>query len=386
MGDRRDTEQIMLTDTVEKTQENEAVNVSIRGESGEVPTDYVAPAIKPTHKDQTADAFSPMLQGTGSNNLSRISTKTATPYVDDITGVATITDGEFKVFFENYNELAGGLRISTHKLLDACAIDLTAHSQYRGNGEVKTAVCIPIEEYMRLCDIPLTKPSKDKTRRRLQEDLETIYSISLEWKERSGKVIKDYAKMRIVTSQGIKRGSIFVNFSPEFAKYLTGAYIMQYPKALFKIDERNPNGYHLGRKLLLHHSIDNNQRIGTANLISVRALLDVCPDIPTYEEVMSGYRHVDRLIKAPFENALDTLDFITWEYSNSKGVPLTKKQLDSVTYADFIALYIRFTVKDFPDQTIRLETRAEEIKTKTKRKKSTVKKKNDKPIESNEMN
>ena len=306
--------------------------------------------------------FAAMLQGTGTNKLTQISTRSKTPEVDAITGVATITDGEYKVFIEKYNELAGGLRISTHKLLDACTIALTAQNNYRGHGSIDSAVSIPLEEYMKLCGTPLTKPSKDKTRRRVQEDLEALFSVSIEWREKSGKNVKDYSKMRIVTSQGIRNGNIFVRFSPEFAKYLTDAYIMQYPKALLKIDERNPSIYHLGRKLLLHHSIDNNQRKGTANIIGVHALLDVCPDLPSYDDVMRTGRQVDQRIKNPFENALNALNFITWEYSNSKGVPLTEAQLSSSTYTEFIGLFIKFTVKDFPDQTTRLKARKEEAK------------------------
>lgn len=325
--------------------------------------------------EQSQSKFSPMLQGTGSNKLSQIRTRSSPPTVDIITGTATITDGEYNVFFEKYNKLTAGLRISTHKLLDVCTIALTAGNHFRGDGNPETSVCIPLDTYMRLCGIPLTKPSKDKLRRRLQEDLEILYNISIEWSEKVGKNTKNYAKMRIVTSQGIKNGKIYVGFSPEFAKYLTGAYIMQYPKALLKIDERNPSSYYLGRKLLLHYSIDNNQRQGTANIISVRALLEICPDIPTYDEVVSGDRHVDRLIKTPFENALDALDFITWEYSNAKGVPLSDRQLASTTYADFINLYIKFTVEDFPDPTARLAARAEETKAKTAKKKTNKKKK-----------
>lgn len=296
-------------------------------------------------------SFVAMLQGMGSNKLSQINTRSSTPIIDAITGVATIASGDFKVFIEQYNTLTGGLRISTHKLLDACAIALTAQSHYRGTGELNTTIAIPLAEYMSMCGIPLTKPSKDKARRRVQEDLEALYSISIQWKERSGKNTKDYAKMRVIASQGIKRGTIYVGFSPEFADYLTHAYIMQYPTALLKVDERNPNSYHIGKKLLLHHSIDNNRRRKTANLISVKALLEACPNIPTYEEVMREDRHVDQQIVKPLENALNALPFITWEYANAKGVALTEEQLKSGSFADFIALYVHFTVTDMPDQT-----------------------------------
>ena len=311
---------------------------------------------------QERPPFSPMLQGAGSNRLSQLSTRASLPDVDMITGVATITDGDYKVFIEKYNELAGGLRISTHKLLDTCTIALTADNQYRGIGELKTTVSIPLKEYIRLLGKPTTKATADEVRKRVKEDLETLYSISIEWREKSGKKMKDYAKMRIVTSHGIKRGTIMLGFSPEFARYLTGAYIMQYPIALLKMDERNPSSYHLGRKLLLHHSIDNNHAKGTANLISIRSLMNVCRDIPSYQEVMRTDRAVDRRIKTPFETALNAIEFITWEYSNARGLPLTNDQLQLTSYADFESLYIKFEVKDFPKQTARLSSKGEEKK------------------------
>ena len=332
------------------------------------------PAVQPSKTNQPP--FSPMLQGPGSNKLSQITTRTTMPSVDDKTGIATITDGEHSVFIERYNELAGGLRISTHKLLDACTMALTSRNQYRGSGAIETSVIIPLKEYVSMLGKPTTKASIDETRKRVKEDLETLYSISIEWKERNGRNVKDYAKMRIVTMQGIRSGNIIVGFSPEFAKYLIGAYLMHYPKALLKIDERNPNSYHIGRKLLLHHSIDNNRKKGTANIISVRALLEECQDIPGYGEVVNGDRAIERRIKKPFIDALDDIEalgILTYHFSNSKNAPLSKKQLDSIKYADFISLYVYFTVKDFPDQTARQQANAEKIEKATAKKKASKK-------------
>lgn len=309
-----------------------------------------SPMAQPMPKVESEQSpFSPMLQGTGSNKLSQISTRSSSANIDAITGVATISSGDFKVFIEGYRNLAAGLRISSHKLLDACAIALTRQNDFRGEGELLTTVIIPLDEYVKMLGKPETKSTMDEVRKRVKEDLETLYSVSIEWREKSGKNVKDYAKMRIVSSHGIKRGNIHVGFSPEFAKYLTGSYIMQYPTALLKIDERNPSTYHLGRKLLLHFSMDNNRKKGTSNMIGVRALLSVCPDIPSYEEVMQSGRHTDRRIKSPFEEALNALEFIVWEYANQKGAPLSDAQLAELSFEDFANLYIRFTVKNFRD-------------------------------------
>lgn len=326
-----------------------------RLEKAPLPISAAIPALQPKPVEAERQ-FSPMLQGTGTNKLAQISTRTTLPDVDAITGRATITDGNFKVFIEKYNDLENGLKVSTHKLLDMCTIALTKQNNYGTTGEINTSVCIPLDEYMRLCGIPDTKPSKDKARRKIKADLETLYSVSLEWQERSGKQTKDYVKMRVITSQGIKRGNILVGFSPEMAQYLTRAYIMQYPMELLRVDERNPSSYHIGRKLLLHNSITNNQKKGTANIIGVKALLSVCPDIPTYEQVMSTSRHLTNKIIVPFEKALDALEnLIAWEYCNTKGAALKETQLKDMEYSTFIELYIKFNVLGATGGTLRIE-------------------------------
>lgn len=341
----------------------------------------VAPSIRPAdaaeHKPFTA-----MLNGTATNQLTNISTRSNPPIVDAITGNATIEQGTLKVFIDSYNELTGGLRTSTHKLLDACTIALTQQNNYRGKDrEINPIVTIPLERFMKLCGIPLTKPSKDKTRRKVKEDLETLYHISMEWTETSGRKTKDFAKMRVCDRIALVRGNIIFSFSADMAKYLTNSYIMQYPVELLKVDERNPNSYHIGKKLLLHNSIDNNRRKGTANILSVKSLLEVCPDIPTYEQVLATGRQLDQRIRTPFETALNSLSsFISWEYCNSKGVPLTEEQLLATDYSTFIKLFIKVDVLGAPDQTARLEARAEEAKARAdKKKRTSSKKKENKP-------
>ena len=341
----------------------------------------VAPSITPAGTAEPKH-FTAMLNGTATNQLTNISTHSNPPIVDAITGNATIKQGALKVFIDSYNELTGGLRTSTHKLLDACTIALTQQNNYRGKDDkLNPLVTIPLERFMELCGIPLTKPSKDKTRRKVKEDLETLYHISMEWTEASGRNTKDFAKMRVCDRIALIRGNIIFSFSLDMAKYLTNAYLMQYPMELLKVDERNPNSYHIGKKLLLHNSIDNNKRKGTANILSVKSLLEVCPDMPTYEQVLATGRQLDQRIKAPFETALNSLSsFLNWEYCNPKGVPLTEDQLQSTDYATFEKLLIKFAVIGVPDQTARLEARAEEAKARSDKKKRTTSKKTaDKP-------
>lgn len=320
--------------------------------------------------------YNPMFQGPGTNRLVSISSRRDQARVDPITGQAVITKGDLTVFIDQWSSQAGsGLRVSTFKLLDICALVLTSINKHKAGEGARTQVAVSLDDYMRICGVPATKPSKDKARRKVKEDLEVLFNISLEWSEPLGGSTADYAKMRVITSQGIKNGQILVNFSPEMAAYLSGAYIMQYPMGVLKIDERNPAAYHFGRKLALHHSMDQNQARGTANIISVKALLASAPDIPSHAEVAEDDRHFDRRIRGPFNKAMEALeDMISWEFCNSKGLKLTEEQLADFSYAVFKDCYIKFTIKGAPDQAPRLlakaRQRAEQEKKRGPRKKT----------------
>lgn len=351
-----------------------AVNKTYKKDELQPTRPRIQPSILPSDTPELKP-FTAMLNGSATNQLMSLNSSFIAPVIDHITGEATIENGTLKLSIAGYNELTSGFRVSTCKLFDACTIALTQANPYRGrDSELKPTVSIPLERYMELCGIPNTKTSKDKMRRKVKEDLDTLYHVSMEWTETSGKKQRDFAKMRICDKVGIMQGNITLSFSPDMARYLTNAYYMQFPYELLKVDERNANIYPLGRKLMLQNSMDNNRNRGTANIISVNSLLAVCPTIPTYEQVMSTDRAVDRRIKERLETALNALPFIHWEYSNSKGAPLTEEQLTATDYKTFSDLYVYFEVIDAPDQTARLERKAEKIKAQKKKRTPSKKK------------
>lgn len=321
----------------------------------------ILPAVKPKETEEEQSNYGAMAQGPITNIFAQITTRSLEPVINTITGRGSITRGSLTVFFEAYKDFRRNLRVSTHKLLDVCVLELTRQNDYKGTKPLNPVVNINIDDYMRKCDIPLTKPSRDKTRRIIAEDLETLYNASLDWTEREGnKKGKNFAQMRIIVAQMLSRGTVTVSFSQHLAKYLIHeAFIMQYPLALLKVDNRNEAAYMLGYKLALHHSIDNNNVKGTADIISVKALLEACQVIPSEEKVKEEGRHYDRLIIKPFEKALDSLEEVRflshWEYCNSKHEPLTETQLESMDYEMFSQCYICFDISNAPDQTPRLE-------------------------------
>ena len=345
-----------------------------------------------------AEAFLPMVQGAATNRFRATATKNI---VIDRNGNAMIEEEGFKAFFKDYAKLKGGLSVGAKKMLDAGALALTAQNHFRAKQgqHINTAVAIALEEYGRLRGFDITPrqtstPEEEEAekkrltnvmheiRKRANAELALLYSLSLSWTE-PGKKQADYTDVRILQSKGIRGGYINMRFSEDIANYLTHAYIMQYPTALQAIDERNPRTYNVGWKLALHHSMDNNRAKGTANIISVTSLLNACGDMPSFEDIQASKNrgHWERLIKDPLEKALDAAQssgvIVSWEYCNSKGIPLDDGQVTISDYQTFIALYVHFEMMEEPDQSERLQRKAERIeaaKKKRPRKKAASKK------------
>lgn len=329
-----------------------------------------------------AEAFLPMVQGAATNRFRATATKNI---VIDRNGNAMIEEEGFKAFFKDYAKLKGGLSVGAKKMLDAGALALTAQNHFRAKQgqHINTAVAIALEEYGRLRGFDITPrqtstPEEEEAekkrltnvmheiRKRANAELDLLYSLSLSWTE-PGKKQADYTDVRMLQSKGIRGGYINMRFSEDIANYLTHAYIMQYPTALQAIDERNPRTYNVGWKLALHHSMDNNRAKGTANIISVTSLLDACGDMPSFEDIQASKNrgHWERLIKDPLEKALDAAQssgvIVSWEYCYSKGIPLDDGQVTISDYQTFIALYVHFEMMEEPDQSERLQRKAERI-------------------------
>ena len=307
--------------------------------------------------------FCPMLNGTATNRLAVIG-RSAKPTRTNLLDEATIENGDLKVFIEKYSDKKS-LKVGTIKLLDLLAVELAKvnHFREKDTSKIQTNVTFSLDDYMGYLGIPNPENpnARKEARKKLKEGLDTLYSISLEWEEKSRGEVKNYTKMRICEAQGINRGIASFTFTADMANYLNQAYIMQYPLGLLAISERNPNAYPIARKLALHHSIDNNYKKGTANIISVAKLLEVAPEIPSIEAVRKVNGSWSERIRGSLEKALDALEgIVSWEYSNSNSVPLTDKQLELSDYETFIKLFVKFDIKGAPDPTERLKKKKKE--------------------------
>lgn len=318
--------------------------------------------------------YRPMLQGAGTNDLSRIYLDKEPKQADMFTGKATIDYGDdFVLTLSDYKK-GYKLVASTQKLFDIMAIAYTGQVGYRQTTPItkeQMTVSYPLKEYVRdLGKDPNNKTDLDNTRKAVKKDLENLFKVSINWKEhkKNGKDA-DFKDVRLISEKGIVNGNIEVQLTPRIAEYLANAYIMDYPSRLTAIScQQTPLPYYIGRKLALHHSMENNKKAGTANIIGVDTLvnhLTVGGILDTYEEVMSSNnRSPNRLIITPIEKALDLLvengTLIDWCYCDTKKTKLTDSQLAEIqgNYSKMLEAYILFVMAG--DEDIPLKERKEQ--------------------------
>ena len=340
-------------------------------ESGEIQAEVLGVDKKSTdvgaNQITPKQSFSTIRQGNATNALTKLRAvegKTAT--IDAITGTATITNGNFILTIPNYASLAG-LKTSTCQLLDAITVALTE------TGAKSPSVVIPLSAYMERRGLKDRKEARSQAK----ADMEVLRQASITGEEKRGKNTQTYSFVNIADSGEIRRnGDIVFTFGNTFYQMLLGYPVMPYPAQLQTINsKRNPNSYYLLRKIAEH----KNMNIGKANedIIAVKTLLSVAPFIPSYEEVMATDKHTDQRIVKPFERDMDALaETLSWEYCHTNGQPLQNDELQNPGYALVKGLLVKVSWKDYPDQTARLERKAERVaEAKAKKPRKTASKK-----------
>lgn len=313
----------------------------------------IQPVLVPeTPEEEPEIIYAPILSGVGSNKLALISTRIK-PDIDTEAETATYMQSGLSLIIGDYGSITEGFRVSTQKLYDMLVLKLTNQNHYGDlTGNLNRRVTIHLDDILSARGAPLTEASRKRIRKICREDLATLYNASLEFEEKEWggkKYEKAEYSMRIIEDKGISNSYITVELTQKYAEYLMLAYVGQYPLRLQRTDDRFPLAYHLGRKLMQHYSIEANHANGTANLISIKAVMSSIQDIPSFEEVKaSGRQYTARIIK-PISKALEHLCvekvcvLSSWYFCNAKGKALTKTQQERGDYDTLSNCYIHFT-------------------------------------------
>ena len=242
---------------------------------------------------------------------------------DSITGNVTATYHNVSMLIESFDRTRNQFRPSVDKALTACITQIVKRENFKSlvneNAitKMQTAAKISYRQFAKLQAYDITQHDESdkeikRARKRMEHfvaktkaDLNTLQKTTFSWKAKiQGKTkLFSVSPIQLVVYE---RGSFTVYFTPAFLSCLanTGLFT-QYSDALYRVDG---SAYSIGRKMLMHSSIRNNQKQGTADHIKIGTLLSAST-IVSYEDLEEQHdeRHWKRKIQAPFEQALDNL-------------------------------------------------------------------------------
>ena len=254
------------------------------------------------------------------------------------------------------------LDTSAKKLFDYSCICLSQINSYGATKNLKNQVKFSLEDYARRTnhDIfvrDLTDSNKESKRirdaksnlkKQMKKDLEDIKQLT--W---TGHVVKgrnkgEYDNIRLILSYSIVQDYVTIIFDVCFVRFLTNAYVMQFPMCLLKHDNHKSNAYSIGRKLALHFNINRGKN--NATIISVYSLLCEAPGIPSKEELANwgvrGQRNWREKIKNALEKALNdniSIGLIKkWIYKGTGGYVYESVEANIFDWDVWISLMVFF--------------------------------------------
>ena len=223
------------------------------------------------------------------NLLPSVNSKTVDKVRDPITNRTSIHLGTGTIHIENFDANKDYFKLRVLKMLDLLILLVGKKNQYELSEEeaVNCFVEFSIKQYAELMgkNNPKSTSTKKNVRRIIEEALSLLNDLSISTAEKRKSEIKEFKDMKLIEEFKCKNGIYTVQLTEKFVRYLITSYVTNFPLKLFKIDERSKNVYSLAKKLVYHQSINNNRKKKIHEVISVEALLNVCPKIPAIEEV-----------------------------------------------------------------------------------------------------
>lgn len=312
--------------------------------------------------EKPAPLYVPIVNNKATNALAKINTEA---FIEDkINHIWESNIDGVRFVLDNNQEANSTQIIKTMDLLLtrlAEVIKLKAPSELlKGTG----LFAISLKEYMELCGLS----DRTNARAQLTKSLQYLYNTSATWIDTiyydldTGEKLKSPEShkfsSRLLISIGdplqpIESGRAIVELHPNFVQALSAGQIALLPRYMLKINtHKHPHAYRIARFLALYHNM--NLEKPNENRISVKAILDKLPGIPSYDEVMATSKKLTQLIITPVERDLNALQDeykgIKWHYCNSNGDPLTDEQLEDYSYNEWITWLIEFEHLNYPPQ------------------------------------
>ena len=263
----------------------------------------------------------------------------------------------------------------------AIAAFTKVNSRGTSSQQLRLRVFLSLNDYAQITDTDITSDFGLKNfKKKLKKNLDNLLqkNVTFSWSEDIKGKTKNFGGMSLISGYSVKGETITIDLSLSLAEYLVSLpTLIEFPRSLYKVNDRFFNAYAIGEALFRHYSINNNIIRSTEQMFSIIKLLEVT-SFPSEEKIKAEKLSWEQKVKEPFEKALDELCkcglIKDWCYSQAKGKKLSDKEATQITsYEVFISLYIWYELSEYPEHKERvnsiIEAKAKSIE-KIKRRKT----------------
>lgn len=279
-------------------------------------------------------------QNNATNQMARLNTKRNAKH---------LPMNQSTVSFKDVTALFSGkkLRVAETQLLDYIVVK---HGEINNHDNDPT-VTFTLKEYMQDRGLKDAKSARSS----LRNGLDKLVSLQLSYSggSKSNPYNQSFGKHNLFTGYDYTRGTARITFTPDTNKMFTQqAMPMPYHKLMFRLDpKKDATAWYILRKLLENKRMNFNQ--GRADKMKIATLLKACPNLPSYEEVMDGNRHVDDRIIQPFFKAVERLsEAFSYTFLTVDGKPFNYGE--GIEYSTFAKGELVITQwNDYPETWIK---------------------------------
>ena len=258
---------------------------------------------KKVELSEALEGFYRMYQTKEINELIKAIPHPVPPTGINLMGTAKFQQGDITITIRGYNAFCRKPTATTAQFFDCLMLQYTKDKD--------PLVKLPIAEYMSMRKI---KDSKEAV---LQAKTASAHlrAVSYEFKNKKGSLLQiDLAGGTRFFD--VEKGVIWFRLNPDFIASIDHSQYMEYPVILLQLNtNNNPWSFYLGRKLTEYKRINITDGKNGGNSISVKSLLEACPNFPD----PSKTRHITREIIKPFERDMNALkEMLSWKYRDGK--------------------------------------------------------------------
>ena len=265
----------------------------------------------------------------------------------------SISKSNYKFTIKEYDELKNGIPTYVYQFFDCLLLHFTS------TGSKSAQIRLPLKDYMEMRGLKNIK----EARQNVLDSMSILKKIEYNVFENTrGKKPKWSGTISLFGGTGIIRnGIIQFNFNEDFYKTLCQYHTMEVSYQALQLNtHKNPNSYHFLKYISLNYRINEGKQ--RQNTITIRALTEKSPALPSFDDVAQSDRAFNRrIVQATFRD-LDILQSISYTVVSADDDDITDKKYD-LSYEDFITSKIVIDYSAWPTHTDRIETRKQYLKT-----------------------